>query len=179
MRIDDQILLQAFGLHFVEPSVTSLFDKILGTIPIVSYGQAIIGRDLDGRQLPPDQRIEKTNQGIEASIDALISGAMTNGIRITTGNLWITQTINPQSLYGKSKADVSKMLGPGWVEGTYGSAGGGWKFTKGDQSIFYHPGGGIHGGSYYGYSSGVTGKIKIVGPDYVQLAGDKATIIQW
>jgi hypothetical protein len=84
---------------------------------------------------------------------------------------------NPQSLYGKSKADVSKILGDGWTEGTYGSSKTGWKFTKGDQSIFYHPGGGRHGGSYYGYSSGATGKIKIVGPDYAPLPGDKATII--
>lgn len=84
---------------------------------------------------------------------------------------------NPQSLYGKSKADVSKILGDGWTEGAYGSSKTGWKFTKGDQSIFYHPGGGRHGGSYYGYSSGATGKIKIVGPDYVPLPGDKATII--
>jgi hypothetical protein len=85
---------------------------------------------------------------------------------------------NPQSLYGKSKSDVIDILGDGWTEGTYGSAGNGWKFTKGDKSIFYHPGGGIHEGSYYGYSSGTTGKIKIVGPEYVPLLGDKATIIQ-
>jgi|GEM_PF-3056155 len=84
---------------------------------------------------------------------------------------------NPKNLYGKSKADVSKILGDGWTEGTYGSSKTGWKYTKGDQSIFYHPGGGVHGGSYYGYSSGSTGKIKIVGPDYVPITGDKATII--
>ena len=84
---------------------------------------------------------------------------------------------NPKNLYGKSKADVSKILGDGWTEGTYGSSKTGWKFTKGDQSIFYHPGGGVHEGSYYGYSSGATGKMKIVGPDYVPMPGDKATII--
>ncbi len=84
---------------------------------------------------------------------------------------------NPQSLYGKSKTDVSKILGDGWTEGAYGSSKTGWKFTKGDQSIFYHPGGGRHSGSYYGYSSGATGKIKIVGSDYVPLPGDKARII--
>jgi|GEM_PF-5436041 len=39
VHIDGKILLQAFGLHFVEPSAKSLFDKILGTIPIVSYGR--------------------------------------------------------------------------------------------------------------------------------------------
>ena len=84
---------------------------------------------------------------------------------------------DPQSLYGKSKADVANILGDGWTEGTYGSAGTGWKFTNGDQSIFYHPEGGIHSGSYYGYSSGATGRIKIVSPEYVPFSGDKATII--
>lgn len=84
---------------------------------------------------------------------------------------------SPQSLYGKSKADVSKILGDGWTEGAYGSSKTGWKFTKGDQAIFYHPGGGRHSGSYYGYSSAAKGKIKIVGPEYVPLPGDKATII--
>ena len=81
---------------------------------------------------------------------------------------------------GKSvlTAEVEAILGDGWVEGTYGSAGNGWKFTKGDQSIFYHPGGGRHGGSYYGYSSAATGKTKIVGSDYIPIPGDKATIIQ-
>ncbi|MDR0469909.1 MAG: DUF4280 domain-containing protein [Peptococcaceae bacterium] len=84
---------------------------------------------------------------------------------------------NPQSLYGMTKDEVKKILGDGWAEGTYGSNRTGWKFTNGDQSIFYHPGGGRHGGSYYGYSSGATGKIKIVGPGYIPLTGDKATII--
>ncbi|MDQ2087480.1 hypothetical protein RBH29_13695 [Herbivorax sp. ANBcel31] len=84
---------------------------------------------------------------------------------------------NPKNLYGKSKSDVSKILGDGWTEGAYGSSKTGWKFTKGDQSIFYHPGGGVHVGSYYGYSSGATGKIKIVGSDYVPISGDKARVI--
>lgn len=33
-----------------------------------------------------------------------------------------------------------------------------WLLMKGDISIFYHSGGGKHGGSYYGISSGTTGK---------------------
>ena len=49
---------------------------------------------------------------------------------------------------------------------------------NGDVSVFYHPGGGKHGGAYYGISSGSTGKIKVVSPDtYIPLPGDKATII--
>jgi hypothetical protein len=85
---------------------------------------------------------------------------------------------NPQSLYGKSKADVQNILNEGWTEGIYGSAGTGWEFTKRDQSIFYHPEGGVHRGSYYGYSRATTGRVKIVSLEYVALPGDKATIIQ-
>lgn len=85
---------------------------------------------------------------------------------------------NPKALWGKSAGEVGNILGEGWTKGTYGSKGTGWKFTKGDQSVFYHPGGGRHGGSYYGFSSGKLGKNKIVGSDYVPLAGDKANIIK-
>lgn len=67
---------------------------------------------------------------------------------------------NPKSLWGKSSDEVAEILGSGWTKGTYGSNGLGWKFTKGDQSVFYHAGGGIHAGSYYGFSSGSYGKIK-------------------
>jgi RHS repeat-associated protein len=84
---------------------------------------------------------------------------------------------SPKSLWGKSADEIGNMLGEGWTKGAYGSKGTGWKFTKGDQSIFYHPGGGRHGGSYYGFSSGKLGKNKIVGPDYKPSPSDKATII--
>ncbi|MBC1514527.1 hypothetical protein HCJ48_00050 [Listeria sp. FSL L7-1510] len=66
------------------------------------------------------------------------------------------------------------------MEDTYGSAGGGWKFiNKGDGMIFYHPGGGIHKGSYYGFSSGKTGRVKIVSPsdNYAPTTDDGATVI--
>ncbi|MBC1647985.1 hypothetical protein HB935_11920 [Listeria welshimeri] len=72
------------------------------------------------------------------------------------------------------------MLGEGWTEASYGSAGAGWKFTNdGDGMVFYHPGDGIHGGSYYGFSTGDTGKVKIVGEDYIDFSNDKATIIKF
>ncbi|MBO0468770.1 hypothetical protein JZO73_14805 [Enterococcus plantarum] len=72
------------------------------------------------------------------------------------------------------------MLGEGWTEASYGSAGNGWKFTNdGDGMVFYHPGDGIHGGSYYGFSTGDTGKVKIVGDDYINFSNDKATIIKF
>lgn len=88
--------------------------------------------------------------------------------------------VHPERLYGATKSEVKAMLGEGWVEDTYGSAGGGWKFINtGDGSVFYHPGGGIHSGSYYGFSSGDTGKIKIVGNDYINFLNDKATIIKF
>ena len=84
---------------------------------------------------------------------------------------------NPKNLWGKSSDEVAGILGEGWTKGSYGSKKTGWKFTKGDKSVFYHPGGGRHSGSYYGFSSGKLGKNKIVGSDYVPLPGDKATII--
>lgn len=103
-----------------------------------------------------------------------------------SGNVdWVTELksyddiiMNPKALWGKSADDVGKILGEGWTRGTYGSAGTGWKFTNGDKSVFYHPGGGVHEGSYVGISSGQMGKVKVVGSDYKPLAGDKATIIQ-
>ncbi|MNJ59665.1 hypothetical protein D3C77_553620 [compost metagenome] len=102
------------------------------------------------------------------------------------GNVkWVTELksyndilSNPKALRGKSADEVGKTLGDGWTKGTYGSAGTGWKFTNGDKSVFYHLGGGVHEGSYTGFSSGQTGKVKVVGPDYKPLPGDKATIIQ-
>jgi hypothetical protein len=84
---------------------------------------------------------------------------------------------HPKMLWGKTADQVGEILGEGWKRGAYGSKGTGWKFTKGDQSIFFHPGGGVHKGSYYGYSSGRLGKVKIVGKDYVPTVDDKAKII--
>ncbi|WP_271006925.1 T7SS effector LXG polymorphic toxin [Listeria seeligeri] len=87
---------------------------------------------------------------------------------------------NPERLYGSTKKEISKMLGEGWKEGTYGSTGKGWKFTnEGDGMVFYHPGEGIHSGSYYGFSTGDTGKVKIVGENYIDFSSDKATIIKF
>jgi len=100
MRIDDQILLQAFGLHFVEPSVTSLFDKILETIPIVSYGQAAIGLDLDGRPLTSEQRLEKLGLGINASGEAFINGLTYSG-NIKTAGMTQVAYVNMRNTIGK------------------------------------------------------------------------------
>jgi len=86
---------------------------------------------------------------------------------------------NPQKLYGSTQSEIASILGEGWTVGTYGTNQNGWKFTNGDGMVFYHDGGGIHGGSYYGFSSGATGKVKIVGGDYIPLDGDKATIIYY
>ncbi len=83
---------------------------------------------------------------------------------------------NPQALAGKSVEEVGRILGADWSRANYGKTGTGWKYTKGDKMVFYHEGG-RHKGAYYGFSSGKTGKVKIVGEDYVPLPGDKATII--
>lgn len=86
---------------------------------------------------------------------------------------------SPERLYGSTKNEIKSILGEGWTESTYGSAGNGWKFTNdGDGMVFYHPGDGIHGGTYYGFSTGDTGKVKIVGEDYIDFSNDKATIIK-
>ena len=85
---------------------------------------------------------------------------------------------DPRRLKGYTADELQKVLGNDWIRGVYGSNGDGWKFRKGDVSIFYHPGGGKHVGSYYGISSGATGKIKVVNPEtYIPLKGDKAIII--
>jgi hypothetical protein len=73
-------------------------------------------------------------------------------------------------------ADVGAILGPGWTRGSYGVTGTGWKFTKADKIVFFHQGG-RHVGPYYGFSSGVTGKVKVVGSGYKPVLGDKATVI--
>ncbi len=83
---------------------------------------------------------------------------------------------NPKSLWGQSSEDVAQTLGDGWTKGSYGSKSTGWKFTNGDKMVAYHPGGGRHVGSYYKLSSSITGKIKVVGTDYVHFIGDKAII---
>lgn len=85
---------------------------------------------------------------------------------------------DPTRLHGYVPKDLENILGANWKKGMYGTNGKGWKFTKGDLSIFYHAGGGKHGGAYYGISSGATGKIKVVNPDtYIPLPGDNAIII--
>ena len=52
------------------------------------------------------------------------------------------------------------------------------EISQGDLSVFFHPGGGVHGGAYYGFSSGLTGKVKVVGSGYIPTFDDSARIIQ-
>lgn len=83
-------------------------------------------------------------------------------------------------MVGYSEFEMSKVLGDGWTKGVYGSNGDGWKFLNGDMSVFYHPEGGVHGGEYWGISSGATGKIKVVDPNtYIPGVDDNATIIYY
>ena len=91
----------------------------------------------------------------------------------------IEDVVNDPIRLKKYTADeLEKVLGSEWKKGVYGRAGGGWKFLKDDISLFYHPGGGRHNGSYYGISTATTGKIKVVNSNtYTPLSGDKATII--
>lgn len=48
-----------------------------------------------------------------------------------------------------------------------------------ENMLFYHNGGGQHGGAYYGVSSGKTGKIKIVDSNtYIPTLDDNAYIVR-
>jgi hypothetical protein len=80
-------------------------------------------------------------------------------------------------MYGSTLSEMANILGEGWTPGTYGSSGLGWKFTKGNLSVFYHLGSGVHVGEYYGFSSGLTGKTKVVSTAYVSTIDDSANII--
>jgi hypothetical protein len=84
---------------------------------------------------------------------------------------------NPQRLYGCTPNEIKSILGDGWSFKSYGSNGLGWEFYSSEGRIFYHAGGGIHGGSYYGYATGPTGRVKIVDDTYIRTPDDKATII--
>ena len=101
---------------------------------------------------------------------------VTTGQQSTNINAFDEFVNDPQSIVGKTKAEVGELLGEGWKEGTYGSKGTGWKYNKGDKMVAYHPGGGRHIGYYYKFSSAQIGKIKIVGPDYVVSPNDAAKI---
>jgi len=118
-------------------------------------------------------------KSLEALAAAITLGAISISEAGGAGNLKNFSDIvrNPKSLWGKSVDEIKNILGEGWEQGSYGKTGTGWKFIKDDMSVFYHEGG-RHGGIYYGFSSGLTGKVKIVGPDYINTPGDKATIIK-
>lgn len=77
--------------------------------------------------------------------------------------------------------EIAQVLGEGWTADSYGKSGTGWKFINDehpDLMVFYHNADGVHGGAYYGFSAGPIGTVKLVGPDYMPLPGDKAIIIQ-
>lgn len=83
---------------------------------------------------------------------------------------------DPYKLVGKTRIEVKDLLGKGWAENTYGSAGKGWKFTKGDIGISFHPGDGRHKGSYYIFST-AEGRKKIVYDGYFPSEDDTAEIL--
>jgi len=95
---------------------------------------------------------------------------------------WMPQSFehmleNPQALYGATQSEVANILGNGWSLKSYGSAKTGWEFYQNDLRVIYHAADGIHGGEYWGISSGRTGEIKLVGNDYIPTSTDKAIII--
>lgn len=84
---------------------------------------------------------------------------------------------NPQRLWGCTPSEIESILGDGWQFKTYGSNGQGWEFYSSEGSIFYHAGGGIHGGAYYGFGTGPSGRVKLVDGNYIYFPDDRATII--
>lgn len=87
---------------------------------------------------------------------------------------------HPTSLRGYTVDEIGQILGDGWSRDVYGSNGSGWKFIENahpDNMVFFHGGGGMHKGAYWGVKSGRTGTVKVVDTTYVPLNGDKATII--
>jgi uncharacterized protein RhaS with RHS repeats len=116
--------------------------------------------------------------------DALLTGGLvllTSELGGGKGGLNSFESIvaNPKALWGKSATEVESILGEGWKKGTYGSNGQGWKYIKGDKSVFYNASSSAHGGAeYFGFSSGKLGTNKIVDPlTYLPRVGDKAKII--
>lgn len=86
----------------------------------------------------------------------------------------------PTSLREYTVDEITDVLGDGWIRGTYGSNGSGWKFIEKkhpDNMIFFHGGGGWREGVYYvirfGGKNG--GRIKIV--DINTYVPDAAIII--
>jgi hypothetical protein len=119
---------------------------------------------------------EKTFQMIGKGFGVL-RGAGTGATK-TALNSFDDIVTNPTVLWGKTENEVANILGDGWTRGAYGSKKTGWKFIKGDKSVFYHPGNGRHTGSYYGFSRAQGGKVKIVNSDYIPSINDKALIIK-
>lgn len=131
-------------------------------------------------------RFGNKQSGLETTTKAasgivfIFGGAISDAIvaRATLPQTFEEIAMNPGILWGKSQNEVADMLGDGWKVGTYGSNKMGWKFFKGDKSVFYNASSSAHGGAqYYGFSSTFAGKVKIVDPNtYLPRFGDKATI---
>ena len=87
---------------------------------------------------------------------------------------------HPTSLRGYSADEIGRILGEGWTRGVYGRNGSGWKYTQDahpNNSVFYHGGGGEHGGAYWGVSYNNI-KIKVVNSHtYISTPNDDALII--
>jgi hypothetical protein len=142
----------------------SILRLLRGETDDVAVGRVALGDGVDGIEIRQMDLLDGVGNPIESGGDVLNS---------------IDDIINdPSSLYGKSKADIEKILDDSWNAKPYGSSKTGWEFYRGDQRITYHPGGGRHGGSYYSYSSAATGRIKIVDQNYIPSPGEKSTIIQ-
>ncbi len=84
---------------------------------------------------------------------------------------------DPALIWGRSLAEVLAKLGSHFRSSPLRD-GEGWKLIHEDQFVSYSSGSSRHGRvPYYKISSGVVGKIKVVGPGYLPSANDNATLV--
>lgn len=194
MPLPELYILEHHGLHYIFPSAEEMTAAAKTVVATWAFDES--GDGVTTGETPSGLKGVRTLESVDAMIEGIyyltdnVGGVLTGlaGLKAIDDlsrlprNAWNRVksfddiSSNPRALHGRTSDEVGEVLGEGWSLGKYGSDGKGWKYTKGDESVFYHPGGGKHKGEYWGYSSGKLGKNKIVGQDYVPTAADKATI---
>jgi hypothetical protein len=137
----------------------------------------------DGTNLTANDKTEKQPTNIDSpSKKQDLPEVLSNKVPKLSENV-VSQ---PKSIWGKSADEIKTDFESSGYEATVQQS------TKGSKksiqirieghpeitNIQVHPGGGLHGGSYYKISTSTKGKIKVVDPDtYKPTEGEKAEII--